>query len=123
MYVCFFLLATANTTTPDIGTAAVRAFFVLIVLVIVLVLTARYGRTWIKRLLPRPQGEMRIVDTLHLEPRRTLYMIRLRNRDFLVASHENGLELLREFSPPTDTNTPDSQTPVNTSKVPENENA
>lgn len=66
---------------------------------------------------------MRIVDTLHLEPRRTLYMIRLRNRDFWVASHENGLELLREFTPPTDTNAPDVQTPVSPPKVPENENA
>jgi hypothetical protein len=32
-----------------------------------------------------------------LEPRRALYLVRLRDRDYLIASSEAGLSLLREL--------------------------
>jgi len=96
----FPLLAASSAAAPDVGAAAARAFFILLLLVAVLVLAARYGRTWMDRLLPRPRGEMRILESLRFEPRRSLYLIRLRGRDFWMASHENGIELLREFTPP-----------------------
>ncbi len=95
-----FLLASSANSAPDVGAAAGRAFLVLLLLVVLLFVVARYGRGWMDRLLPRPQGEMRVLEACRLEPRRTLYLLRLRGRDFWLASHENGMELLREFDVP-----------------------
>ncbi len=48
--------------------------------------------------LGRPGGRMRLIERLPLEPRRSLYLVEVEDRRFLVGSGENGITLLSEIS-------------------------
>lgn len=90
-------LAEAGPAPVDVGQAAWRLLLILLVLVAVLVVVARYGRQWLARLSRTPPGELQVRAVCPLEPRRALYLVRLRGRDYLIASSEAGLSLLREL--------------------------
>lgn len=90
-------LAQATPEPADVGSAAWRLLLILLVLVAVLVVVARYGRQWLARISRTPPGELVVRSVCPLEPRRTLYLVRLRDRDYLIASSEAGLSLLREL--------------------------
>ena len=103
------LLQGASPESTDIGAAAVRALLILLVLIGLLIVVARYGRQWLARLSRSAPGEMTVRSVCPLEPRRALYLVRLRNHDYLFASSENGLQLLREFEVPDGCRTPSEQ--------------
>lgn len=51
------------------------------------------------RLLARNQfsASMALKERLHLEPRRSLYIVEIRGRDFVLAGSENGVSLVCEL--------------------------
>ncbi|MBU1068472.1 flagellar biosynthetic protein FliO [Myxococcota bacterium] len=91
------LLQQASPEGTDIGAAAWRALLVLLVLIGLLIVVARYGRQWLAKLSRATPGEMTVRSVCPLEPRRALYLVRLRDRDYLIASSEGGLTLLKEL--------------------------
>ncbi len=101
-------LAEAVPAPVDVGQAAWRLLLILLVLVAVLVVVARYGRPWLARLSRTPPGELQVRAVCPLEPRRALYLVRLRGRDYLIASSEAGLSLLRELEAGEDSGVPDN---------------
>jgi len=90
----------ASPEAVDVGGAAWRLLLILLVLVGLLIVVARYGRQWLARLARTPPGELTVRSVCPLEPRRTLYLVRLRDRDYLIAASEAGLSLLRELEVP-----------------------
>ncbi len=85
----------------DVGGAAWRLLLILLVLVGLLFVVARYGRGWLARFARTPPGELTVRAVCPLEPRRTLYLVRLRDREYLIAASEAGLSLVRELAAPT----------------------
>jgi len=94
------LLQQASPEGADIGAAAGRALLILLVLIGLLVVVARWGRQWLAKLARTTPGEMTVRSVCPLEPRRALYLVRLRDREYLIASSEGGLQLLRELDVP-----------------------
>ena len=62
-------------------------------------LLAYVGLSWLARRLPRAPGGMRILARHQLEPRRTLYVVDVAGRAFLLGSAETGMNLVAELTP------------------------
>ncbi len=43
-------------------------------------------------------ANMALKERLHLEPRRSLYIVRIKERDFVLAGSENGVSLVCELN-------------------------
>ena len=102
----------ASPEAVDVGGAAWRLLLILLVLVGLLIVVARYGRQWLARLARTPPGELTVRSVCPLEPRRTLYLVRLRDRDYLIAASEAGLSLLRELEVPASADASDDREPA-----------
>ncbi len=103
------VLLQAAPPEVDIGSAALRALLVLGLLIGLLFVVARYGRHWFFRLVQQRQGELRVKAICALEPRRNLFLVELRDRQYLIASSEAGISLLKELpSRPADESGDDS---------------
>ena len=60
-------------------------------------LLAYVGLRWLARRLPRSQSAMRVLARHQLEPRRSLYVVEVVGRYFLLGSAETGLSLVAEL--------------------------
>lgn len=80
---------------PSYGAAAARTFIALIVVVALLLIAAKFLPRWLSRRPgPTGTGEIEIVASHAIEPRRRIYVVRVRGREYLIGSSELGLHPL-----------------------------
>ena len=80
---------------PSYGAAAARTLIALVVVVALLLIAAKLVPRWLNRRTPPPAGgEIEVVASCPIEPRRTLYIVKARGREYLVGSSEQGLHAI-----------------------------
>lgn len=84
---------------PSFGGALVRMAVVLVSIIIVLLILARYLPKWLgKTLTVSRGGVVQVVDSLQLEPRRRVYLLRVGEQFILVGTGEQGMTTLADQS-------------------------
>ncbi len=61
-------------------------------------LLAYVSLMWLARRLPQSRGGMRVLARHQLEPRRSLFVVKVAERTFLLGSAESGVNLVAELS-------------------------
>ncbi len=80
---------------PNFGEALVRMVVVLASILIGLLVLAKLLPRWLMRSSAlRSKGRITVVDSLQIEPRRRVYLIRVEGRMLLISSSEQGLQTL-----------------------------
>ncbi|MBZ0265162.1 flagellar biosynthetic protein FliO [bacterium] len=94
-----------NDLTEGMGAAFARTMFALLLILALffglVYLLKRFGSKWLK-FSNRISGEgntITILETKYLNPKRQLYLVRVRDKEILIGSSESGFQLLSEFSP------------------------
>ena len=86
------------TELPDYGSALARMLIVLAIMVGGLLVLAKFLPRWLNgRGLPgRGKSHIQVIDRVQLEPRRSLYLVKLGGQVYFLGSSETGVQLLRE---------------------------
>lgn len=61
-------------------------------------LVAYLSLTWLARRMPQGRGAMKVLARQQLEPRRSLFVVKVADRTFLLGSAESGVNLVAELS-------------------------
>lgn len=95
---------------PSYGEALIRMVVVLASILIALLILAKLLPRWLNRSLGhKSKGDIAVVDSIQLEPRRRVYLLRVSGREVLVGSSEQGLHtLVGELSNGQKNGTPDA---------------
>ncbi len=82
---------------PSYGEALIRMVVVLVSMLIALMLLARFLPRWLGRSLTvGTAGTIRVMDSLSLEPRKRVYLLKVGEQFFLVGTSEQGVHLLAD---------------------------
>ena len=82
---------------PSYGEALIRMVVILISMLIVLILAAKFLPRWLnKPLTTGKAGAIKVLDSLQLEPRKRLYLVQVGEQVFLVGTSEQGVQLLAD---------------------------
>lgn len=88
---------------PDYTSLLIRTLVTLGVMVVVLLLAAKYLPGWLRRLGPADRdGLIGVVESRRLEPGRTLHVVKVGERMFLIGSTAQGLSTLADVTPGAD---------------------
>lgn len=80
---------------PTYGAALIRMVVALVSILIVLLILAKLLPRWLNRSFgQKSKGDISIVDSIQLEPRRRVYLLRVGGRQVLIGSSEQGLHTL-----------------------------
>lgn len=80
---------------PTYGAALIRMVVALVSILIALLILAKLLPRWLNRSLrQKGKGDIAIVDSIQLEPRRRVYLLRVGDRKVLIGSSEQGLSTL-----------------------------
>lgn len=99
MWYCEMVMAVGVTPggaeVPSYGWAAAKMLIALVVVVAGLLIAVKLMPRWMgKRGAVGAKGEIEVVASCVLEPRRVLYIVRVRGREYLVGSSEQGLHAM-----------------------------
>jgi flagellar biogenesis protein FliO len=97
----FPLLVFATTEVPSLGWLIFKTLLILVVLGFVMFFLFKYGGKWLQipMFKQRDPGDIKINGVVSIEPRRTLFLVSVREREFLISSSETGIVLISETSP------------------------
>ncbi|MBU1238646.1 flagellar biosynthetic protein FliO [Myxococcota bacterium] len=95
----FLIFGTSGTEVPSMGWLVLKTLLLLALLGGLMYVLFRYGTAWMQLpfLKRAPKGELSLKSTLTLEPGRSLHLVGLRDREYLIASSDKGLLLLAEL--------------------------
>jgi len=87
--------ATRPIPLPSYGEAVMRTLIALVVVVALLLIAAKVLPRWLRDRRAKPSGgPIEVVAAHPIEHRRTIYLVRVRGREYLVGSSEAGLHAL-----------------------------
>jgi len=82
---------------PSYGAALVRMVVVLVSILVALLLLARFLPRWLGRPASLGRGDaIKVIDSLSLEPRKRIYLIKVGEQFFLVGTSETGVHMLAD---------------------------
>lgn len=83
---------------PDYSAALVRTLVTLGVMVVVLLLVARFLPRWLRRFAPPEQGKgISVIESRRLTPGGTLHIVRANDRTLLIGSTAHGMCTLADL--------------------------
>jgi flagellar biogenesis protein FliO len=121
-FVNFFILLTQTEhELPSMGWLIFKTLMILILLGGLLFVLLKYGGDLFKipMFQKRDSGLLKLEGVLPLEPKRTLFLISVKDEKFIIGSSENGISLISQLKPGTGEN---SVNPEKSDKLEENEN-
>ncbi|MGM0595949.1 MAG: flagellar biosynthetic protein FliO [Myxococcota bacterium] len=95
----FVYFATSQLQTPSLGWLIFKTLLILAVFGVVIFLFFKYGGKWLRfpYLQKHKRGKMEIKGVLPLQPRKTLFLVKVQNKNILIGASESKLSLLAKF--------------------------
>lgn len=98
---------------PSFGESALKTFVVLAVMVALLYITSRFARRWLNPAMrAKSAGMIELIDSLPLEAKKRLHIVKFANRYLLIGTTETSMELISESRANPDAVTPEPSIPV-----------
>ncbi len=91
-------LTTEGESRPGWGLSEALSIAALAIAIVFILFTAKWTRG--TRFSGIRAGEMRILDRLSISRHSTLFLIRLRSRDYWIAESQQGVAFLADVTPP-----------------------
>ena len=83
---------------PGRGELSVRAVFAVLLVLVLIVAVVYVSRKLLPKITNLPGKEIRIIETSHLGPRRTIHVIEVGGRRLLIGSTNENITILADLS-------------------------
>jgi flagellar protein FliO/FliZ len=94
---CFIQPLQAAEQSPSDLSAALRVLWGLLAVIGILLILAFIARKRMSFLHASGKGEIQVLEVRHLMPKKALYLVSVRNQEFLLASGDDRLELIAQI--------------------------